>query len=94
MVFKNKRILYIIISAMMGLIIVIMAFSFDTIKVNAETDYNAFPSGYRAKLREINRLHPNWTFIPFNTGLDWNTVVDNEMQGNSAGQQKSCICNM
>ena len=90
MVFKNKRILYRIISAMMGLIIVIMAFSFDTIKVNAETDYNAFPSGYRAKLREINRLHPNWTFIPFNTGLDWNTVVDNEMQGNRSLVYVTC----
>ncbi len=79
MSFKTKRILYRIISAMMGLIIAVMAFSFDTIKVNAETDYNAFPQGYRVKLREINKLHPNWTFVPFNTGLDWNTVVENEM---------------
>ena len=36
MVFKNKRILYRIISAMMGLIIVIMAFSFDKIEVSAD----------------------------------------------------------
>jgi beta-N-acetylglucosaminidase len=90
MSFKSKKILYRIISAMMGLIIVIMAFSLNTIKVNAETDYNAFPSGYRAKLREINRLHPNWTFVPFNTGLDWNTVVDNEMQGNRSLVYVTC----
>ena len=90
MSFKEKKVLYRIISAMMGLIIVIMAFSFDTIKVNAETDYDAFPSGYRAKLREINRLHPNWTFIPFNTGLDWNTVVQNEMQGNRSLVYVTC----
>ncbi|MBR5918185.1 MAG: DUF4214 domain-containing protein [Lachnospiraceae bacterium] len=90
MSFKEKKVLYRIISAMMGLIIVIMAFSFDSIKVNAETDYNAFPSGYRAKLREINRLHPNWTFVPFNTGLDWNTVVQNEMQGNRSLVYVTC----
>ena len=77
----SKKNLYRIISAMMGLLIVVMAFSFDKIEVSAETDYNAFPQGYRAKLREINKLHPNWTFIPLITGLDWNTVVDNEMWG-------------
>ena len=90
MSFKTKKNLYRIISAMMGLIIVIMAFSFDKINVNAETDYNAFPSGYRAKLREINKLHPNWTFVPFNTGLDWNTVVENEMQGNRSLVYVTC----
>ena len=79
MSFKTKKILYRIISAMMGLIIAVMAFSFDKIEVSAETNYNAFPQGYRVKLREINKLHPNWTFVPFNTGLDWNTVVENEM---------------
>ncbi|MBP5528592.1 MAG: DUF4214 domain-containing protein [Lachnospiraceae bacterium] len=77
----RKKNLYRILSAMMGLIIIVMAFSFDKIEVSAETDYNAFPQGYRVKLREINKLHPNWTFIPLITGLDWNTVVDNEMWG-------------
>lgn len=86
----SKKNLYRILSAMMGLLIVVMAFSFDKIEVSAETDYNAFPQGYRAKLREINKLHPNWTFIPFNTGLDWNTVVDNEMQGNRSLVYVTC----
>ena len=66
---------------MMGLIIVIMAFSFDTLKVHAETNYDSFPYGYREKLREINQLHPNWTFVPFNTGLEWDRVVEGEMVG-------------
>ena len=87
MSFKTKKKLYRIISAMMGLIIVIMAFSFDTIKVNAETDYNAFPSSYRAKLRELNKLHPNWIFVPFNTGLDWNEAVNAEAKGNRSAIQ-------
>ena len=81
MSFKAKKNLYRIISAMMGLLIVIMAFSFDKIEVKAETDYSAFPYGYRAKLRELNKLHPNWIFVPFDTGLEWNTVVEAEMKG-------------
>ena len=85
---KTKKNLYRILSAMMGLIIVVMAFSFDKIEVNAETDYNAFPQGYRAKLREINKLHPNWTFIPLNTGLDWNEAVNAETKGNRSAIQK------
>lgn len=65
-----------------------MAFSFDRIEVSAETDYNAFPQGYRAKLREINKLHPNWTFVPFNTGLDWNEAVNAEVKGNRSAIEK------
>ena len=67
---------------MMGLIIVVMAFSFVPIKAEAATDFNTFPYGYRVKLRELQSAHPNWTFVPLYTGLDWNTVVNEEMQGN------------
>ena len=78
---KTKKNLYRILSAMMGLIIIVMAFSFDTLEVHAETNYDAFPYGYREKLREINQIHPNWTFVPFNTGLEWDRVVEGEMVG-------------
>ncbi|MCR4929847.1 MAG: DUF4214 domain-containing protein [Lachnospiraceae bacterium] len=79
---KTKRYFYRIISAMMGLIIVIMAFSFDTPHVEAATDFNSFPYGYRAKLKELQTKHPNWTFIPLNTNLEWDDVVKEEMKGN------------
>ena len=87
---KTKKNLYRIISAMMGLIIIVMAFSFDAIEVNAETNFSEFPLGYRTKLRELQKLHPNWTFVPFNTGLDWNTVVENEMWGNRSLVYVTC----
>lgn len=38
-----------------------------------------FPYEYRQKLIELHQQHPNWNFVAFYTGLDWNTVIDNEM---------------
>lgn len=43
------------------------------------SDINAFPAFYRDKLTALKELHPNWIFVPMNTGLDFNTVVANEM---------------
>ena len=41
-----------------------------------------FPQGYHAYLIALNAKHPNWTFVPYNTGLDWNTVLNEEHVGN------------
>lgn len=38
-----------------------------------------FPYDYRQALIELHQKHPNWNFVPFNTNLDWKTVIDNEM---------------
>jgi len=43
------------------------------------SDIEAFPTFYRDKLLALKKLHPNWIFVPMNTGLDFNTVVANEM---------------
>ncbi|MDE7205715.1 MAG: Ig-like domain-containing protein [Lachnospiraceae bacterium] len=43
------------------------------------SDIEAFPVYYRDKLAALKELHPNWTFVPMNTGLDFNTVIANEM---------------
>lgn len=46
--------------------------SFDQVLAN-------FPSSYRAYLKKLHSAHPKWTFVPHNTGLDWSTVISNEM---------------
>ena len=79
---KTKKTVYRIISAMMGLIITLMAFSLNPIEVKAATPFDEFPYSYRAKLKELQNMHPNWTFVPLNTNLDWNDVVDEELKGN------------
>ena len=67
---------------MIAFLMMIMALSFDVPHVNAETEFSEFPYGYRAKLRELSKDHPNWKFIPLNTGLEWDEVVKEEMKGN------------
>ena len=42
-------------------------------------DIEQFPESYKEALYALKALHPNWTFVKMNTGLDWNTVVQNEM---------------
>lgn len=44
-------------------------------------DIEQFPESYRAALTELKKSHPNWTFVAMNTGLDWNTVIANEIVG-------------
>lgn len=37
-----------------------------------------FPESYLDDLVKLHIEHPTWNFLPFNTHLDWNTVIDNE----------------
>ncbi len=43
-----------------------------------EVDIYAYPEAYRPYLKALAEAHPNWKFTFFDTGLDWNTVMDNE----------------
>lgn len=43
------------------------------------TDLSLFPESYRPYIEKLLETHPNWTFVPLDTGLDWNTVMENEM---------------
>ncbi len=44
-------------------------------------DIEQFPESYRPALTALKQKHPNWTFAVMNTGLDWNTVIANELTG-------------
>ncbi len=37
-----------------------------------------FPESYKEKLRVLHASYPNWEFRAYHTGLDWQTVIDNE----------------
>lgn len=45
-----------------------------------EVSIAAFPESYKPLLRKLHETHPNWTFIPFDTGLDWDVVLANQMK--------------
>lgn len=42
-------------------------------------DVLRFPAGYQAALNKLKNAHPNWTFVPLKTGLDFQEAVANEM---------------
>lgn len=48
-----------------------------------------FPESYKPCLRELHAAHGNWKFVAVQTGLDWNTVIENER--NKQGQVKNLI---
>ena len=49
-----------------------------TLDIGFELKIKAFPASYKKKLRVIHKSYPKWTFKAVKTGLDWNTVIDNE----------------
>ena len=60
-----------------------------TSDVDFESSISQFPESYRPYLRHIHEMYPYWQFKPVNTGISWDTLVDNEI--NKSGQVKSLI---
>lgn len=52
-------------------------------------DIEEFPESYRPALQALKQQHPNWTFVRQNTGLDFQTAVNNELQGGKSLVYKS-----
>lgn len=52
------------------------------IQLDAEAEFEqsiqAFPESYKSYLRKLHETYPKWKFVAVNTGLDWNTVIENE----------------
>ncbi len=42
-------------------------------------DEQGFPESYKDALRQLHAEHPDWVFVAFQTNLDWDTVIENEM---------------
>ena len=60
-------------------------YSYDINGIN-ESQY----PGYKSALLKLKEEHPNWTFKLCYTGLDWQTVINNEWTGHG-GSPKSLI---
>lgn len=54
-----------------------------------DSDIDAFPAAYQSALWQLKASHPNWTFVPMNTGLDFNTAVSSEKGDRSLIQKTS-----
>lgn len=70
------------LTALLFVLVTAIGFAFSGLSVQAAADFekqiSAFPESYKPYLRELHARYPSWTFEPFITGLDWNTVIDNE----------------
>lgn len=64
-------------------------YSLDGTPRSAYADIEQFPASYQPALRALKDKHPKWTFVPMNTGLDWNTVIANEIIGGKSLVYKS-----
>ena len=53
--------------------------AFDAKAKTTYEDIEKFPDSYKSALYALKEKHPNWTFEVMETGLDWSTVVANEM---------------
>jgi beta-N-acetylglucosaminidase len=61
--------------ATIALLVVVALIATPTIGFAAIKD---FPSSYQTSLLALQNKYPNWTFVPLQTKLDWNTVVSNQ----------------
>lgn len=48
-------------------------------KTTLPADIAQFPESYQPALQALKEKHPNWTFAPQHTQLDWKTVIANEI---------------
>ncbi|MBQ7775391.1 MAG: SH3 domain-containing protein, partial [Lachnospiraceae bacterium] len=49
--------------------------------VSTHADIEQFPESYQAALTALKEAHPNWVFVKMETGLEWDTVVSEELKG-------------
>jgi len=50
---------------------------------------SAFPASYQVYLKQLQKLHPNWSFTALNTGINWYEAVKNE--GPSIKLERSAV---
>ena len=59
------------------------SFAFPT-AIKSDSDFESyltkqgFPESYKDGLRQLHAQYPNWVFRAKNTGIDWNTAIENE----------------
>ena len=51
---------------------------------NLPADFDNNYPGYKTLLKQLSEAHPNWTFKLYETGLDWETVINSEYQGHGS----------
>ena len=78
---KNKLKLY-LVSIICVFTIALLSIPVYASQYREQTDINSIDDnrypGIKSRLLELKSLHPNWNFTFLYTGLNWNTVIENE----------------
>lgn len=74
---KKLSLVFLVILAS-GLMCFCTALSALGVDVQFEKEIASFPESYKTYLRTLHEQYPLWKFEAFETGLDWETVIDNE----------------
>lgn len=57
----------------------------EEVETEANTDLNGgFPASYQPLIDELQAAHPNWTFVPVETGFSWGAALDGEDNGGTS----------
>ena len=87
---KNTIIIIVIVTMIVNLF---FGISFDSREVMAaysfETSIKGFPDSYKPYLRNLHKKYPKWKFVPYNTGINFNTAVENELKDDRSLIEKS-----
>lgn len=78
---KNcKRIFALLAVCLLGVVMLLSSASVSAVSDDErfEKELKAFPTSYHPYLRQLHKEYPKWSFQAFDTGLDWETVIDNE----------------
>ena len=77
---SRKVIVSLIIVAILSMLIVPInnVYAATTYKQTLKSGISSFPEEYKSALEQIQKLHPNWTFEAYYTGLSWDTLILNE----------------
>ena len=77
---SKKVIILSIIVAILSLVVVptTKSYAATTYKQTLKSGISSFPEEYKKALEQIQKLHPNWTFEAYYTGLPWDTLILNE----------------
>ncbi len=57
---------------------------------NLPSNFDTTYPGYKTLLQSLAKAHPNWTFKLYETGQDWETVINSEYQGHG-GSPKNVV---
>lgn len=76
---KKKIISFLCSTILLGISVIPTISSAATMYTQSvKTGIDSFPQSYQTYLRELQDLHPNWTFDAYYTGINWGDLVNNE----------------